>query len=162
MKKRFGTAALWIAAASGVLISSSREGGSQAVSCFVSTSNGYVQGLDLGGSCAFLGIPFAAPPLGNLRWKPPQPVAPWAPATLNATVASPPCPIVNPSGSSSTVGIEDCLKLKVWTHEPAPSSTAPVSVWIHTGAFQAAAANLADSNPRHVVEQTGAVVVAAE
>jgi len=162
MKKRFETAALWIAAVSGVLISTSREGGSQAVSCFVTTSNGYVQGLDLGASCAFLGIPFAAPPLGSLRWKPPQPVTPWAPATLNATVASPPCPIVNPPGSSSTVGSEDCLKLNVWTPDPAPASPAPVIVWIHTGAFQAASANLADSNPRHLVERTGAVVVAAE
>jgi len=130
------------------------------VSCFVTTVSGAVQGVNLGSSCAFLGIPFAAPPVGNLRWKPPQPAAPWA-STLNATVASMPCPIVNPPGSSSTVGSEDCLKLNVWTPDPAPASPAPVIVWIHTGAFQAASANLADSNPRNMVERTGAVVVAA-
>ena len=48
-------------------------------SCIVTTASGDVQGLDLGASCAFLGIPYAAPPVGNLGWKPPHPNAPWAP-----------------------------------------------------------------------------------
>ena len=160
MTKHFGSAALVIPAVVVALGFSSYSGRAQPVSCLVTTVSGAVQGVDLGSSCAFLGIPFAAPPVGNLRWKSPQPAAPWA-ATLNATVASMPCPIVNPPGSSSTVGSEDCLKLNVWTPDPAPASPAPVIVWIHTGAFQAASANLADSNPRNMVERTGAVVVAA-
>ena len=160
MKQPFGSAALVIPAVVVALGFPSYSGRAQPVSCFVTTVSGAVQGVNLGSSCAFLGIPFAAPPVGNLRWKPPQPAAPWA-STLNATVASMPCPIVNPPGSSSTVGSEDCLKLNVWTPDPAPASPAPVIVWIHTGAFQAASANLADSNPRNMVERTGAVVVAA-
>ena len=161
MKNYWGTAALVILAVWAVLGLSSHEGMAQPGSCFVTTVSGDVQGVDLGLSCAFLGIPFAAPPVGSLRWKPPQPATVWAPATLNATVASLNCPIVNPPGSSSTVGIEDCLKLNVWTPDPAPASPAPVIVWIHTGAFQAASSNLADSNPRNLVERTGAVIVAA-
>ena len=98
-----GTAVLFIAIGSGVFVASSSEvnseAGSQAVSCLVTTLNGDVQGVDNGASCAFLGIPFAAPPVGALRWKPPQPAAPWAPATLNATVAPPAVRIVNPPGA---------------------------------------------------------------
>ena len=59
------------------------------------------------------------------------------------------------------MGNEDCLKLNVWTPDPAPASPAPVIVWIHTGAFMAASPNIADSNPRNIVELTGAIVVAA-
>ena len=160
MTRRFAAAALTIAIASGAVISSSRESSSQAVSCLVTTTSGDVQGTDLGPSCAFLGIPFAAPPLGDLRWRPPQPATPWAPATLNATGGLP-CPNVNPPGTATTAGTEDCLKLNIWTPDPAPASPAPVIVWIHTGAFQAASANLPDSNGRKMAEQTGAIVVAA-
>ena len=71
----------------------------QGSSCLVTTENGDVQGVDNGSSCAFLGIPFAAPPVGDLRWKPPQPAAAWAPATLNATIAGPNCPQINPPGA---------------------------------------------------------------
>jgi para-nitrobenzyl esterase len=68
---------------------------------------------------------------------------------------------VNPPGSPTTIGSEDCLKLNVWVPDSAPANLAPVIVWIHTGAFQAASINLADSNPRKLVERTGAIVVAA-
>ena len=56
---------------------------------------------------------------------------------------------------------EDCLRLNIWTPNPAPASPAPVIFWIHTGAFQAAIANLADSKGRNLAERTGAIVVAA-
>jgi para-nitrobenzyl esterase len=108
-----------------------------------------------------LGIPFAAPPVGSLRWRPPQPATPWAPATLNAVTAFPICPQVNPAGSTTTQGNENCLGLNVWTPNPAPTSPAPVIVWLHTGAFQAASANLADSRGPNLAARTGAIVVAA-
>jgi len=161
MKVRFATAALVIAAVFGGLLLTSRDATTQATSCFVTTFQGNVQGVDLGASCGFLGIPFAAPPIGNLRWKPPQPAAPWAPATLNAIVAATPCAVVNPPASTSTAGSENCLRVNIWTPDPVPVSPAPVIVWIHTGAFQAASASLADSNPQKLVERTGAIVVAA-
>ena len=87
MKRRCGTAALiticvcW-AIPSGAI----RTTNPQAVSCLVTTPSGDVQGVDQGASCAFLGIPFAAPPIDGLRWRPPQPAAPWAPTTLTANV----------------------------------------------------------------------------
>jgi para-nitrobenzyl esterase len=136
------------------------ESPTSTVSCLVTTTNGDVQGVAGVSSCTFLGIPFAAPPLGNLRWRPPQPAAPWAPATLNATTARQ-CPQIFPAGSTTTVGNEDCLLLNIWTPNPAPTAPAPVIFWIHTGAFQGASANFADSRGRNLAEQTGSIVVAA-
>ena len=142
------------------ILLSSRGHHTQLVSCLVSTISGDVQGVDLGSSCAFRGIPFAAPPIGSLRWKPPQPVAPWAPVTLNATATPPVCPQVSPAGSTMTQGNENCLKLNIWTPNPPPASPVPVLVWIHTGAFVGASSNLAAHNGQKFVEQTGAIVVA--
>ena len=133
----------------------------QGASCLVTTVSGAVQGLDNGSSCTFLGIPFAAPPVGGLRWKPPQPAAAWAPATLPAIAQHPACANVNPAGSTTTMGSENCLRLNVWTPDPAPASPVSVIVWIPTGAFQGASASLPDSNGRKLVEETGAIVVAA-
>ena len=155
------TPVLIIAAVSGAFVFTSGEAKTQSASCFVTTISGAVQGVDNGSSCAFLGIPFAAPPINSLRWRPPQPAAPWAPATLNATVAPPPCPVISPPGSSGTAGSENCLKLNIWTPDPVPASPAPVIVWIPTGAFQNASASIADSNGQNFARQTGAIVVAA-
>ena len=147
----------------------------QSASCFVSTISGDIQGVDNGSSCTFLGIPFAAPPLASLRWKPPQPAVPWAPATLTANVVRQ-CPQIFPAGSTTALGNEDCLVLNIWAPHLTPdfllagggsraeSTSArgrPVIVWIHTGAFQGASINFADSNGRRFAEQTGAIVVAA-
>jgi para-nitrobenzyl esterase len=159
MRARFAIAMLIAVFAACFL--SSQEAAMQAASCFVTTFQGPVQGVDLGGSCGFLGIPFAAPPVGNLRWKPPQPAAPWAPATLTATAAATPCAQVTPPASTSTAGTENCLRVNIWTPDPVPVSPVPVIVWIHTGAFQAASASIPDSNPQKLVERTGAIVVAA-
>jgi len=100
----------------------------QGVPCVVTTVSGDVQGVNAGASCAFLGIPFAAPPTGNLRWKRPAPLEAWAPAVLNATVAPPNCPQLN-TATGLPIGAEDCLKLNVWTPNPSPASGAPVIVW---------------------------------
>ena len=154
MKTRFATALL--VSLFGMLPFAAQEARTQATSCFVTTTQGSVQGADLGVSCAFLGIPFAAPPIGNLRWKPPQPADPWAPATLNATAASPPCaqllpPRVHRRGGHRELSETEHLDARSRAHAPAP-----VIVWIHTGAFQATSGNFADSNPRQLVERTGA------
>ena len=161
MRNRMWKAVLLVVVVSGGLILSTQHAETQAGSCLVTAIGGTIQGLDNGASCAFLGIPFAAPPVGTLRWRPPQPAATWAPATLNATIPGPICPQFPPAGSTTVMGNEDCLRLHVWTPDPAPLEPAPVIVWIHTGAFQGASANFADSNPRKLVERTGAIVVAA-
>ncbi len=86
----------------------------------------------------YRGIPFAAPPVGDFRWRPPQPVEPWA-GVRDATAAAPACiqnRIPADVGSFYDVGVdqidEDCLYLNVWSGA-APDDRAPVMVWIHGG-----------------------------
>ena len=126
--------------------------------CLVTTVAGDVEGLDLGTSCAFLGIPYAASTAGANRWKPPQPRAPWAPAIHQAKTSSPNCGQVQQPATAT--GFEDCLFLNIWTRDTAPSQPAPVLVWLHTGAFTGASANFAGTNGRRFSETTGIVVVA--
>jgi para-nitrobenzyl esterase len=99
------------------------------------TANGVVRGLAVpisGGAVdEFLGIPYAAPPVGALRWQPPQPPASWS-GVRDATKFAPHCPqVASPFGQASTS--EDCLFLNVFT--PATGGHHPVMVWIHGGAL---------------------------
>ena len=160
MRNRMKYSVLLVIVSAGISMSS-QLARTQSSSCLVSAIGGSIQGVDNGTSCAFLGIRFVAPPVGNLRWRPPQPAAAWAPDTLNATATGPACPQINPAGSTTVTGNEDCLRLHIWTPDPAPSEPVPVIVWIHPGAFQAASASVPDSIPRKLVEQTGVIVVAA-
>ena len=132
-----------------------QNAGAQSPSCFAATLSGNVQGLDQGATCAFLGIPYAAPPTGNLRWKPPQPVASWA-TTLNVTTPPTNCSTVTAGVAG---GSEDCLRLNIWVRDPYPASPAPVIVWLHTGAFFAASNNFAGHVGRRLAETTGAIIV---
>lgn len=85
---------------------------------------------------AFKGIPFAAPPVGRLRWQPPQPVVPWT-GVKDATTAGPAClqtkrPDDSFYGQIVETMSEDCLYLNVWTAAQ-EGARAPVMVWIHGG-----------------------------
>jgi para-nitrobenzyl esterase len=130
-------------------------GAAGAVSCLVTTVNGDVQGLDVGPSCAFLGIPYAAAPTGALRWQPPQPAANWT-SPRPATTPAASCPSI----TASPGGNENCLTLNIWVRNPLPAAPAPVIVWLHTGAFLAASSNFPSHNGRRLAEETGAIVVA--
>ena len=95
----------------------------------VATSHGLVRGMHVeSGARAFLGIPYAAPPVGARRWERPAPPEPWQ-GTLDARTAPPRCAQASPLASQ-----EDCLYLNVHTPDPAPDN-APVMVWIHGGSF---------------------------
>jgi para-nitrobenzyl esterase len=108
-----------------------------AASTTVQTKDGPVCGLTANSITSYLDIPFAAPPVGNLRWQPPQPHAPWT-TTLQATKAAPECPSPGfPPGSPPAAGTsEDCLYLKV--EVPAgtrPGEKLPVMYEVHGGGF---------------------------
>ena len=126
--------------------------------CVVSTPSGVVRGVLRGTGCTYLGIPYATPPVGDLRWKPPQPKTPWAPAVQPATVAPPNCSLINPPTTGQPTGSEDCLMLNIWA--PPRPAQAPVIVWFHPGNFQAASANLAAANGERFAQERNAIVVA--
>ena len=97
-------------------------------------AQGELRGAVAGTVASFKGIPFAAPPVGDLRWRPPQAAKPWT-GVRDATAYGPMCMQmrqVTPDVKQS----EDCLTLNVWT--PAtfkPGAKLPVMVWIHGGSF---------------------------
>jgi para-nitrobenzyl esterase len=81
---------------------------------------------------AFLGIPYAAPPVGALRWKAPEPRKPWT-GVLQANKFGPACPQLPAPWLPYIAWNEDCLSLNVWTPDLAPSAKLPVIVYFHGG-----------------------------
>lgn len=100
----------------------------------VRTAEGAVRGFTKDGVDTFLGIPYAAPPVGNLRWRPPAPVKKWK-DTLDATKFGNTCPQVTELGAFAgpTSVTEDCLFLNVYTTGSSRHGKKPVFVWIHGG-----------------------------
>jgi para-nitrobenzyl esterase len=113
---------------SGVMASASDE---------VKTESGAVRGIALDGVVSFKGIPFASPPVGPLRWKPPQPPAPWT-TVRPSTDYGHDCmqrPFIEDLAPLRTTPNEDCLYVNVWTPSPAAASKLPVMVWIYGGGW---------------------------
>ena len=101
----------------------------------VKIDDGLLQGTFEEGLTVYRGIPFAAPPVGDLRWRAPQPPAKWE--GVKQTIKFAPAPIQGgnpPSGKS-----EDCLYLNIWTPAKSSSDRIPVLVWIYGGGFGAGA-----------------------
>jgi para-nitrobenzyl esterase len=132
----------------------------------VPTDRGPVTGIETPTLSEYLGIPYAAPPVGDLRWQPPQPVARWQ-GPRDATQYGPHCPqSASPFGTASTT--EDCLYLNV--HTPSgkvaqekngktklkQAKRLPVMVWIHGGALVVGESD--EYDPTRLVAQ-GRVVV---
>ena len=96
----------------------------------IQTASGPIRGQSTEGLRTFKGIPFAQPPLGALRFAPPQPIAPWV-TPLSADVFSPAC--LQSSTLLADEMSEDCLTLNIWA--PDRQKSKPVMVWIHGGGF---------------------------
>jgi para-nitrobenzyl esterase len=102
----------------------------------IGTQNGLVNGTVEDGLHVYRGIPFAAPPVGALRWREPQPAANWS-GTSPADKFAPAC-MQAPSPLTGTQGLavsEDCLYLNVWSPAKSATQRLPVMVWIYGGGF---------------------------
>lgn len=95
------------------------------------TTHGPVQGVCSGGTCAFKGIPYAATPVGELRWRPPEAPVAWTEPQPAFDYGAECAQIAYPSGELT--GDEDCLTLNVWVPEAKPTQPLPVLVWLHGG-----------------------------
>ncbi|MBN8231803.1 carboxylesterase/lipase family protein [Corallococcus macrosporus] len=116
----------------------------------VSTVEGQLQGVVEEGMYAFKGIPYAQPPVGPLRWRPPAPVMPWkhirqASKCGQSSLQSREDCIAGGGGDPVPMG-EDCLYLNVWTPRVDPQAKLPVIVWIHGGAYVIGAGGLPPYN----------------
>jgi para-nitrobenzyl esterase len=109
----------------------------------VQVDSGAVEGVTQGDLTVYSGIPFAAPPVGDLRWREPQPVVPWG-GTRRATSFAPACMQrgVSMPGEQPPVTSEDCLYLNIWTPANAQGKKLPVIVWIHGGGYKNGSASM--------------------
>ena len=123
-------------------------------STVVKTDAGSVSGINQDGIRVYHGIPFASPPTGDLRWRPPAPVQPWT-GIKETTQYSATCP---QPGSSSLNMSEDCLYLNVWTPAKSADEKLPVMVFFYGGGFKDVASSMPAYNGT-TLAQKGVIVV---
>ena len=127
----------------------------------VRVDSGQVSGVAADGVRVFKGLPFAAPPVGDLRWKAPQPVVAWegvrAADTFGRQCMQEPYPAGSPYARPPAPASEDCLYLNVWTAAGA-GARRPVMVWIHGGAWTRGSGSV-DAYDGTALAKKGVVVV---
>ncbi len=153
-----------VASAAGlVLLSAAAQGGTVQVEGGAIVGAAGVDGF----VTHYLGVPFAAAPVAGLRWRPPQPVAPWQ-GVLETVHAAPACPHpLPPPGSfyqkefflTSERQSEDCLYLNLWTPARAPIEKLPVMVWFYGGGFVQGSGSLPSFDGEGLAHR-GVIVVA--
>jgi para-nitrobenzyl esterase len=132
----------------------------------VKIASGELQGALADGVVSFKGIPFAAPPVGELRWRPPQPATGWT-GVRQATEFGADCmqgrfgppPAAVPGAPPPRMPSEDCLYLNVWRPENPDARSLPVMVWIYGGGFTGGSSAWPDTSGAGFATQ-GVVVVA--
>lgn len=122
---------------------------------------GVIAGVQSDGIWAYLGVPFAAPPVGELRWRPPQAVQPWSGVRV-CDAYGPSCPQRADPLAAGPLGVgtmdEDCLYLNVWSPAQQPSAGLPVMVWFHGGSFVSGSSSMPLYNGEKLAKK-GVVVV---
>jgi len=121
----------------------------------VNVVGGTLEGRIDDGVASFKGVPFAAPPIGELRWRAPQAVIPWS-GLKRAEAFAPPC--AQPQHDGIPDSSEDCLYLNVWTGATSSKERRPVMVWVYGGAFMGGATSNPIYDGRRFAEQ-GVVLV---
>ena len=102
----------------------------------------------------FKGVPFAEPPVGNLRWKAPQPVAHWD-GVRKSDAFGPACMQNAAAGGAGQQISEDCLYLNIWTSAKSSGDKRPVMVWIYGGGYNVGSASQPDYDGEKLAEKGG-------
>ncbi|CAF2497490.1 unnamed protein product [Rotaria sp. Silwood2] len=131
----------------------------------VPTEYGDVLGYETSMARIFYGIPYAQPPIGDLRWNRPAPISKWTPKVLNATTRAPACPQPPCGGIPSflcpTIFSEDCLYLNIFTPLPSNSTSSPrlpVMIFIPGGNFQYLDASVPVYESERIVNTTNVII----
>jgi para-nitrobenzyl esterase len=123
--------------------------------CQATVPQGGLKGKLAGATCEYLGIPYAAPPTGPMRFMPPQPAPGWS-ATRDATAYGPSCFQAQNALSASGPYSEDCLSVNVFAPQEASAGPLPVMVFIHGGGFYVGSSVIYDGR---ALSERGPVVV---
>jgi para-nitrobenzyl esterase len=126
----------------------------------VTVESGELEGTHFGSDneVAFLGVPYAAPPVGELRWKPPQPVSRWT-GTRQANQFGPAAPQLPAGWLPQVAWNEDCLYLNIWAAQFSPNARLAVIVFFHGGGNEVGYSQLTPLGPP--LSRLGVVVVSA-